>query len=218
MFLNKIKVFFLVFVLVSIIDIIGIIFKIPMVIFVFKPLILSSLLVLYLLSVVLWNKMYILALIFSFLGDIFLLFSGELFFILGLISFLIAHILFIKIVVGSIQKTSILKIIVSTIPFLILFILFLFILKDSFGELLIPVIIYGITISIFGITSLIYYSEEKSTGALLMLFGALVFIISDSVLAINKFYLPTLYFEITIMLTYVLSQYFIYKSMILKEY
>jgi len=89
--MNKIKVLFFVFVGVSVLDIIGIIFRIPILIQVFKPLILLLLLVLYAVSVSKLNKLYVLALIFSFFGDVFLMFSGELYFIIGLISFLIAH-------------------------------------------------------------------------------------------------------------------------------
>ncbi len=212
--MNKIKVAFLVFVLVATLDIIGIIFKIQTLIYIFKPLILLSLLVLYVVSVSKINKWYILALIFSFFGDVFLIFIGEFYFIIGLVSFLIAHLIFIKIVINSIKDTSLFKIIFSIIPFLIVFSLLLFVLKDSLEEMLIPVIVYGLTISTFGAVSLINYLGYKSTKTLLMLVGSIVFIVSDSVLAINKFYYEAVIFNVVIMITYVLAQYFIYKSMV----
>jgi len=215
--MNKIKVFFFAFVLVSILDIIGIIFKIPSLIFIFKPLILPFLLVLYVKSVSKRNRIYIMALIFSFFGDVFLLFSGELYFIIGLVSFLITHFLFIKIVVGEIQKTPIVRIILSAILFFMVFSLLIFFLKNSLGELLIPVIIYGLVISTFGAVSLIDYLNKNSKKSLLMLIGASVFIVSDAVLAINKFYESAHLFEIIVMITYVLAQYLIYRSMILDK-
>ncbi|MBL4724524.1 MAG: lysoplasmalogenase, partial [Lutibacter sp.] len=95
--MNKIKIALLVFVLVSVLDIIGIVFSIPILVLIFKPFILLSLIVLYRFSVSIKNRGYILALIFSFLGDVFLIFNGEFYFIAGLLSFLISHILFIKI-------------------------------------------------------------------------------------------------------------------------
>lgn len=213
--MNKIKVAFWLFIVVSIFDIIGILFKIPTLIFIFKPLILLSLLVLYSISVSLKNKWYVLALVFSFFGDVFLMFSGQSYFIIGLISFLIAHVLFIKIVISRIKNTTVLKVIYSIIPFLIIYSLLLFTLKDSLNGMLIPVIIYGFTISIFGTVSLIDYLGEKSNKTLLMLFGSIVFIISDSVLAIDKFYFETHTFKVMIMFTYVLAQYLIYRSMII---
>ena len=198
-------------------DIIGIIFKFPILVYAFKPLVLLSLLALYTYSVSNRNKWYILALVFSFLGDVFLLFEGQLFFMIGLVSFLIAHILFIKIILSWLTKSSLFNITVSFIPFLITFSGLIYVLKDSLNELLIPVIIYGITISIFGVVSLLNYLNTKTTKALWMFFGALVFIISDSILAIHKFYFSKEILGILVMATYIVAQYLIYRSMILKK-
>ena len=215
--MNKIKIAFVVFVLVSVLDIIGIIFKFPILVYAFKPLVLLSLLALYTYSVSNRNKWYILALVFSFLGDVFLLFEGQLFFMIGLVSFLIAHILFIKIILSWLTKSSLFNITVAFIPFLITFSGLIYVLKDSLNELLIPVIIYGITISIFGVVSLLNYLNTKTTKALWMFFGALVFIISDSILAIHKFYFSKEILGILVMATYIVAQYLIYRSMILKK-
>jgi len=215
--MGKVKLSLFVFVMVSVLDIIGVLFKIPILVLIFKPLILLSLIALYAASVSKRNKTYVLALIFSFFGDVFLMFNGELYFIIGLASFLIAHILFIKIVVKRIQKINFFKVIISMIPFLVVFFGLLFILKDSLNELLIPVIIYGFTISLFGTVSLVDYLNTKSKKVLFMLIGAIVFIGSDSILAINKFYMTTHVFAVLVMVTYVVAQYFIYKSMILDK-
>jgi len=77
----------------------------------------------------------------------------------------------------------------------------------------VPVIVYGLTISAFGTISLINYRETKSRKSMAMLIGSILFMISDSILAINKFYEPSHYFEVIVMLTYILAQYFIYRSM-----
>jgi uncharacterized membrane protein YhhN len=211
------KVAFFVFVLVSLFDIVGILFKVPDLIFIFKPFILLSLLFLYSSSVLVRNKWYVIALIFSFFGDVFLLYSGQSLFIMGLVSFLLAHFIFISIVLKRIQKTSFLKIISSVIPFLVVFILLIFGLKESLNEMLLPVIIYGLTISTFGIVSLVDFQNRKSQKSLFMLLGAMVFMISDSVLAINKFYNASHLFEIIIMSTYIAAQYLIFRSMVLEE-
>lgn len=215
--MNKIKIVFLVFLSVAVIDVIGVIFQIPDLRFIFKPLILLSLLVLYSLSVSNRNKVYIMALLFSFFGDVFLLFSGELNFILGLVSFLIAHLLFIKIIIKRIKKTPTRNIIGSSFLFFLIFCGLIYTLRNSLGELLIPVIIYGLTISAFGTVALIDYLNKKSVKSLWMLFGAVVFVVSDSVLAINKFYNQKLIFEVIVMSTYILAQFLIYRSMILEN-
>ena len=215
--MSKIKITFLIFVLVSILDIIGVIFKIPTLIVVFKPLILLSLVVLYIVSSSERNKIYILALICSFLGDVFLIFEGEFYFIAGLLSFLIAHLLFIRIVVKRLQKNLYSKIVVSIIPFLTFYLVLIFTLKNSLGELLIPEIIYGLTIAVFGMVSLIDYLNTKSIKSLYILIGAVIFMFSDAILAVNRFYKSEHTLEVLVMITYVFAQYLIYKSMIQKK-
>ena len=212
--MNKIKITFFVFVLVSILDIVGIILEIPVLVYIFKPLIIFSLLFLYVFSLPKRLKWYVMALELSFFGDVFLLFTGKLFFIAGLVSFLIAHLLFIKIVVNRIKEVHFSKIIVSAIPFLAVFSLLIFTLKDSLHEMLWPVVIYGLTISTFGIVSLIDFLNTKSKMSMLMLFGAIIFMISDSLLAINKFYNPAHLHEVIIMATYIFAQYLIFRSML----
>lgn len=215
--MEKSKIALFVFLTVSFLDIVGILYKIPVLIHIFKPLILLSLITLYALSVSKINKMYVLALICSLLGDVFLMFEGELYFIIGLISFLLAHLLFINIVIKEIKKNTIKNIIIAAFPFVIVFSLLIFRLKNSLGEMLFPVIIYGIIIATFGTVSLINFREKKSMKSIFMLFGAIIFMISDSVLAINKFYEQAHIFEIIVMATYVLAQYFIYRAMILNK-
>lgn len=201
--------------LASMLDIVGILFSIPMLIYIFKPLIIFSLLFLYVFSLPKRIKWYVIALEFSFFGDVLLLFSGELFFMGGLVSFLMAHFLFIKIVISRIKEVNFLKALFSATPFLAVFGLLIFILKDSLHEMFAPVIIYGLTIATFGAVSFLYFLNTKSKKSLLMLFGAVIFMISDSLLAINKFYNPAHFLEVFVMITYVLAQYLIFRSMIL---
>ena len=211
------KIALFVFVLISVLDLIGIIFKIESLLYVFKPFIMLALLFLYTSSVSDINKWYSTALIFSFFGDVFLMYPGQFPFKIGLISFLIAHILFIRIVMQRIKKVSFLSILTAIIPFGIFLSLLIFTIKDNLDELLVPVIIYGFTISMFGVVSLINYVETKSAKSIWMLIGALLFMISDTLLAINKFYNPVHILEIFVMVTYILAQYFIFRSMVQKN-
>lgn len=211
------KIALFVFIIISVLDIIGIIFKIESLLYIFKPFIMLSLLFLYSKSVFETNKWYTTALIFSFFGDVFLMYPGQLPFKIGLISFLIAHILFIKIVIHRIEKVSFISILTAVIPFGTVLLALIFTIKDSIGELLLPVVFYGITISAFGTVSLIDYLNSKSKKSLFMLLGAIVFMLSDSLLAINKFYFPIEIFEPIVMVTYIVAQYLIYRSMILEN-
>jgi uncharacterized membrane protein YhhN len=83
--------------------------------------------------------------------------------------------------------------------------------------MLIPVIIYGIIISTFGTLTLLNYLQQKSTENLWLFLGTLIFIVSDSFLAINKFYGTREVYGVTIMITYIVAQYLICKAMIVKD-
>ncbi len=214
---NKVKLVTVLFVIVSLCDLIGVMFEIDLLRTIFKPLLMSTLLLLYIVSINNLNGWYILALVFSLFGDVLLMFQGEIYFMLGLISFLNAHIIYIKIVLNWLIKSSLKSILAAAVPFALLFFALINLLKNSLNDLFIPIVIYGITISIMGFVSLLFYLNSKSTSALFMVFGAFLFIISDSVLAINKFYSTNDVFPILIMLTYITAQYLIYKAVISRK-
>lgn len=212
--MSKRKLVLGLFFLVVILDVVGVITGNQLMRFIFKPMILLTLMLYYSLIIEPENKWYLTVLFFSFLGDVFLLFDSKLNFILGLVSFLLAHILLIKIILDVLKKSSISKKITAIIPFALIFSGLLYLLKDNLGELLMPVIVYASVICIFGVLAFLNYLTEKTIPNLLLLGGATFFILSDSTLAINKFYQSESYFPVFIMITYVLAQYLICKFMI----
>jgi uncharacterized membrane protein YhhN len=84
-------------------------------------------------------------------------------------------------------------------------IVFSIIKKQINSGLLIPVIVYLFTISIMAICA----SERKANpeSYRIVLIGAVLFMISDSLIAIDKFALSILYPTLLIMGTYVFAQY-----------
>lgn len=212
--MEKTKISLFVFVLVSLLDITGILFEIPLLVLIFKPLVLLSLMLLYFVTATKINKIYVLALVCSFFGDVLLMYVGDVYFTFGLVSFLLAHLIFIKIIVDRFQKPDLSKIIMSIIPFAILFIGIIYFLKDDLNELFIPVVIYGFTISTFGVVAMLDYMNTRTDQSFLMFVGAVIFISSDSILAINKFYNTTQVLEVFVMATYIVAQFLIYKSMV----
>ncbi|MNY44685.1 YhhN-like protein [compost metagenome] len=82
-------------------------------------------------------------------------------------------------------------------------------LMPYLGDLEIPVTIYASIISImllFAFNGLLVWDKP---GNLLVFLGAFFFVVSDSILAINKFYSPIPKSSFFIMLTYLLAQYLI---------
>jgi len=200
------------FFIVSILDIIGVASNSLWIQLLCKPLIISSLMALYYYSVKERNNWYLLALFFSLLGDIFLLDKNG-YFLLGIGSFLITQIIFIKIITGQLKQSNISQRIRSFLPFALYFIVLILVLKENLNEFLLPVIIYGITISIFGMVSLLNYLIYKTKKSMVLLIGATLFIVSDSMIALNKFHEPKIMYPVAIMITYILAQYLIYQFM-----
>ncbi|CAM1347072.1 lysoplasmalogenase [Tenacibaculum insulae] len=213
---NKITIASIVFLLIAIADVYAVITQNKSIEMVFKPLLMTSLVIVYLLSVKKANFWLISALFFSFWGDVFLLDKAN-YFVFGLASFLIAHLMYIKMTSQFLINSSFLKIIKAAIFFVILFFVILFLIKDNLGEMLVPVLVYGVAISAFGTCTLLNYQQKKSTANIGLLLGAMLFIASDSLIALNNFYKPEIFFDIAIVVLYIVSQYLIVKTMIAKN-
>jgi alkenylglycerophosphocholine/alkenylglycerophosphoethanolamine hydrolase len=150
------------------------------------------------------------ALIFSVLGDIILELPEHLPFALGLGSFLIAHIFFIRYFLkGETQKVW-----WPLIPIFLYCGSLLYFMIPNLGPLLLPVCIYVFVIAMMLWASSIYaYTHHQY----LPLCGAILFAVSDSLIAINKFIVPFLMARYAIIITYWLAQYLICTRTSLKE-
>ena len=178
-----------------------------------KPAIVASLMVFFLTTSKHLTKQFrqltITALGFCLLGDILLMFieTSPHFFTFGLIAFLLAHLFYVMVFLKH-SNNSIRPIGFSIVSFVYAFGLF-YILKDGLGAMRIPVIMYMVVILTMVGTAYIRKGKVNSHSFLLVFIGALLFMLSDSILAINKFYAPLPCSNISIMLTYGLAQYLI---------
>lgn len=162
------------------------------------------------------QKTLLFALFFSWIGDVLLLFSDKhsLFFIFGLVAFLIAHLIYIFLFQKQ-NKINNSKIYLRFIPIVVIYLLgILSILWSSLNEMKIPVTIYAFVISTMLLMSIKSYFEWKKPANLLVLIGAVLFVVSDSILAINKFYTSLPISSFLIMSTYLGAQYYICKAIL----
>ena len=161
------------------------------------------------------TRIVITAQLLSLAGDVFLIFEHNhpVFFIYGLVCFLLAHIFFI-VVFNRIRKEN--KTIVEwwvTIFVAGFYGLLVWFLFPHLGEMKIPVLIYGLVISVmlFSALQLLFVRNNK---LLLITTGAILFVLSDSLLAINKFYAPFFCAGIMVMLTYAIAQFTIIQGLL----
>ncbi len=182
----------------------------------FKPLIMISLILLYWVRSPRRNWLYIVAMAFSLLGDLFLL-DKEGMFLFGVAAFLVTQLLYIVMVRRGpvkLRRSSLLK---ASLPFLVYLVILMSLLGPSLGSFYYPVLVYGSVISVFGITALQNYLDARDGASRMLLAGALLFIFSDSMIAVNKFHAPHMIYPVAIMLTYALAQYYIYSYVIATE-
>ncbi len=146
------------------------------------------------------------SLMFSCAGDIAIGYS----FVPGLVCFLTAHIMYILVFwltpgekFISFRKAYLLLPVVLYGIGLILF------LYNDLGEMRIPVIIYAAVILSMLSLAINRFRKVGKNSYLLVLFGVILFVLSDSLLAINKFTLPFRSSGIVIMSTYIIAQYLI---------
>ncbi|WP_420572670.1 lysoplasmalogenase [Kordia sp.] len=159
----------------------------------------------------------ILALLFSLWGDVLLMFvtNDEGFFIAGLISFLIAHIMYIVVFLRDRNGKK------DNLSWAVLFLLYaiglFWIIKDNLGDLLIPVLIYMTAILTMAITAFMRRGMVLRQGFQYVCVGAVFFIVSDSLLAVNKFHSTLPLSNLSIMTTYATAQFLIITG-IIKSY
>ena len=182
---------------------------------IFKPLamlIIISIAILY--TAIDFNyKIFIIAgLLLSLVGDMFLIFP-EKHFTKGLIAFLLGHIFYIVafVVSAGFHYTEWIY-----LPIVIISIVYLKTILSHTGKKTLPVIIDVILIAMMGWMALerLYYLQ--TLGALLAATGACLFMISDSVLAINKFKKSFHKAELIILSTYYSAQWLLTLSVIIQ--
>lgn len=164
----------------------------------------------------LFSKLVQFGLFFSWIGDIALMFDEkiEFLFVVGLAAFLIAHLgyayAFLKNVKDSGSSFNKLNALGFGAPFAVFTGTFFFFIKDGLPpDLFIPVLAYTIVISVMGITSAWRFGHVSSKTFKWILIGAILFIFSDCVIAINKFVVDFDYDAVLNMTLYLSGQFMI---------
>lgn len=155
------------------------------------------------------------ALVFSWAGDVLLQMKGM--FIPGLISFLLAHIFYIVYFIRSNpHKKGLLQFQpLIGIPVLLYILLFLWLIFPYLDALKIPVTVYGITIGTMLLASINMRRKINDDAATYFIIGAILFVVSDSLLAVNLFAYSHMLLSLCVMLTYSSAQYLIVKGALL---
>jgi len=165
----------------------------------------------------------LLAFFFSWLGDNFLMFSGrnELFFFAGVGGFFCAQITYIYIFSrysdkggkGYLQKNPLLAFVFLAYLAAILFLLF----PGLEGMMKPIIIVYALSLIGMSMMALNRMGRVGRRSYLLVFTGSILFLLSDSMIALDKFYSEFWLAGFWIMITYIAAQYLIMRGLILEE-
>ena len=187
-----------------------------------KPLIMVTLGVYYLSSAGEDRSLVVLlAIVFSLAGDTALMFDSidPIYFMIGLVCFLISHIFYIvayrrhqyREEANALQGIQKLR---AAFPIVLAGTGLVVILYPMLGVLKFPVIIYASILVVMVLNGLFRLGRTNSKSFGFVFAGALFFMISDSILAINKFLHPFPSAGLLIMSTYISAQFLIIAGLI----
>lgn len=161
-----------------------------------------------------WNRFHriiVSALIFSWIGDITLqlTFLREDLFLVGLGSFLIAQLLYMVAFFTTKGPSILFRKSYLVLPPVLYGVLILWLLWDGLGDMTLPVIVYCIVILAMLSAAINRKGKVNPQSYQLVLFGAILFILSDSLIAVNRFKQSFELASISIMTSYITAQYLI---------
>jgi uncharacterized membrane protein YhhN len=184
-----------------------------------KPLIMVSLFFYYLFSAAAEyrSNVVVLAIVFSLAGDVLLM--NEAYFVPGLIAFLMAHVLYIfayRQFSGEQSDNALngLQRVRLAFPVILAGSGLVVILFPVLGDLKIPVMVYAAVLAFMVISALFRYGCTTQKSFFMVFGGATLFMVSDSLLAINKFLIPIGGSGVLIMSTYMAAQFLIIRGLL----
>jgi uncharacterized membrane protein YhhN len=115
------------------------------------------------------------ALVWSWLGDLALMPEGDVWFLLGLLAFLLAHVCYLVGFATTYAGGPVDDNVLLLVPYAAWFLLLLVVLGPDLGAMLVPVAVYGVVLCAMAALA----TGVNATTAV----GAVVFVVSDSILA-----------------------------------
>lgn len=156
-----------------------------------KPLLLFSLLGVYLCAAPEVHWAPVAALITSWLGDVLLMLKGDRWFVFGGISFLISHILFIFVYLPYIEFSAVLWWLIA-VAALVYFGVSALIMRSVWGNtpkmMRVPMFLYLVANSTMNLFALMMLMSVRSLGGVLAYIGAILFFASDCTLFVVRYH------------------------------
>lgn len=166
------------------------------------------------------HKWIIAAIVSAWLGDITLMFSPEYPFMVipGLAGFLVMQGLYIRIFfIGPVMTWKSRGMLTASIICIIYGAIFYIFLYPLLNDMKLPVLIYNLALITTLITAIGRKGKVASASYILVLTGVILFVISDSFIALTLFYKRFLFSEMMIGIPYFTAQFLIIRGLLLAQ-
>lgn len=158
-----------------------------------------------------WRITVVMALAWSWAGDMFLI--SEDFFVQGLVSFLIAHIFYIIVYQQTGASDGKLKAL-DIVKFGLYGAILIAIIYPGLGDLLLPVLVYAGVLLFMGLWAHKRRGATSDKSFRLVATGAMLFCLSDGMIAINKFAFTLPFERVMDMAIYITAQFLIIQGLL----
>ncbi|HMK06660.1 MAG TPA: lysoplasmalogenase family protein [Flavobacterium sp.] len=193
------------------------IFESQTLLYIFKPMLIPALMLVYFLASSEKNFLYFVSLFCALISNIFFLSTTRDFLLYGMIAFMIYRILTIIIVLKLISKQSLLPFIIACLPFVFIFSCLINLTMNSLSTSLYPAILNGILISILcGIALSNYVMDDNRSNSWLAI-STLLSVVLVYLFMIQKYYFPNNVFQPISALVFSAAHYAFYKFVIEAE-
>lgn len=182
-----------------------------------KPWILIILAILYWKTSPKINYVYLGALLFSWLANMFFISQDFDDIFVGALLFFIYRALSIYIVIRHIKLPGVFPIVIGCVPFLFIYMYLVNLTYDAFGEGLPIFIIQCILISFLGGLSVGNYILRSNRASTMLLMSTLFFAVTQFIFVIRLYYVDVYIFQPTAMALFVIGQFMFYKFLVLSE-
>lgn len=180
-----------------------------------KPMIMASLLSFYIFNVRNQSPLLLLAMIFALFGDIFLLFNADVFFMMGLVSFALMQFLYIIYFLQDKDSMPSSNKYIFILSIFIIGVLTMSFLWPHLGGMKWPVIVYTTLLCLMAVTAVL--RKKHSLYYYWIISGAILFMISDTLLAINKFAFTFWGQQEGVIITYMAAQFLIIRGIVAEQ-
>jgi hypothetical protein len=212
-----IATFTVLYFLIAAIEIVGEYFKNSGLVYATKPFIILILIFIYWNTSNKLNLIYVIALIFSWIANIFFISNLYESIFIGAILFFFYRIMTIYIVLRQIKLPSVFPTVVGCVPFLFIYMYFVNLTYITIGEGLVVFVIQCILISFLGGLSVGNYILSASRANALLLLSTLFFAITQFIFVIRLYYTDVNIFQPIAMALFAIAQYLFYKFLLLAE-